>query len=191
MNTRYRNAHRWAALLFAGEGPADLLRESSAAAGSLLLNMDRLWEQVVRRMVGDAARELGGLAVRDPRAFPLTVTVDGGPTRSLRPDVLIRLPSHDTVLPVDAKYKIQKAHAIEAGDLHQLATYATDAASSASHDRAAVHHRLDPATGGTDCRTRLAGANRRCRRRRQPTSARRRQTTPTGTRSRCQRTVED
>jgi hypothetical protein len=87
--------------------------------------MDRLWEGVVRRLVGDAAHGLHGEIVDDPSRYPLRVTVDGASSRTLRPDALIRIPSLDAVLPIDAKYKIQKARVIEAGDLHQLATYAS------------------------------------------------------------------
>jgi 5-methylcytosine-specific restriction enzyme subunit McrC len=125
MNTTYRNAHRWAQLLFTSGGPADLLRESDAVAGSLLLNMDRLWEHVVHRMASEAASALGGTVVRGGGQLALTVRADARQTSGLRPDVLIRFGKQPTlVIPIDAKYKIPTTQIVGSDDLHQLLTYA-------------------------------------------------------------------
>src|SRR5207248_872539 len=124
MNAAYRHAHAWGALVFGRGGPADLLRPSDAIAGSLLINMDSLWESVVRRLVGDAAAEAGGTVVPPRGENALVVTVDGAYSRTLRPDVLLRYPTAGMVLPVDAKYKHATAQAIGRDDLYQLLTYA-------------------------------------------------------------------
>jgi 5-methylcytosine-specific restriction enzyme subunit McrC len=124
MNAAYRDAHAWADLILGGGGPADLLRPSEALAGSLLIDMDRLWESLVRRLVGDAAAEVGGTVVPLHGENALVVTVDGAYSRTLRPDVLVQYLQPAMVLPVDAKYKHATTQAISSDDLHQLLTYA-------------------------------------------------------------------
>src|SRR2546423_9605808 len=124
MNTAYRPAPAWAALLLGGGGPADLLRAAEPQADSLLVNMDRLWEAVVRRMVGETIAETDAiLATRNEHA--LIVTVDGRRGRALQPDVLVLYPGAAITLPIDAKYKHATSKAISSDDLHQLLTYAT------------------------------------------------------------------
>ncbi|WP_203933840.1 McrC family protein [Virgisporangium ochraceum] len=155
MNAAYRVAHTWAALLLGGGGPTDLLRPSDAIAGSLLIDMDRLWESLVRRMVGDAAAEMGGTVVPAGGQNALKVTVDDDYSTTFRPDVLIRyLEPTLVVLPVDAKYKHASTRAIDSSDLHQLLTYAA-AYPMPPPPRAIVVHPAD--LGWTRRRVAVAG----------------------------------
>ncbi|MFD4461602.1 McrC family protein [Nocardia sp. NPDC058480] len=121
LNRRYQPAHLWAGLVLNGGGVADLLVDNGATGDSLLLDMPRLWEAVIVRLVGDAA-PAGSRIVGS--AGPHSITVHGDLNRrtTFRPDVLLQLPN-GTFLPADAKYKTYGNHRIAAPDVHQLLTY--------------------------------------------------------------------
>jgi 5-methylcytosine-specific restriction enzyme subunit McrC len=55
VNQRYRPAHAWARMLLNDQSIDDLLVDSGASADAFLVDMNRLWEAVVRRMAADAA----------------------------------------------------------------------------------------------------------------------------------------
>lgn len=124
MNHAYRPAHAWAALLFGRAGPADLLRHAHLQARSLLIDMNVMWESIVRRMITEAVGA-GGTVVPPRGAHALLVCVEGGANRALQPDVLVRFPADGTTLPIDAKYKHASAKVISRDDLYQVLTYAS------------------------------------------------------------------
>ncbi|WP_084495296.1 McrC family protein [Nocardia shimofusensis] len=123
LNQRYRGAHTWAALLLRGGGVADLLADCGSKAGSLLLDLPRLWETVVRRLCAESCPPEGILlAARGNDA--ITVRGDLTSTSRFRPDVLIRLGGPDAaVVPIDAKYKTYHTDRVSPSDIHQLLTY--------------------------------------------------------------------
>ncbi|MFC4330205.1 PE-PGRS family protein [Streptomyces andamanensis] len=129
LNSHYRPAHAWARMLLGGGGVSDLLDPYGFGAKSLLLNLDVLWEMVVRRMAVDAAARVGGRAARDREGRILTHGGLQGSPRSFRPDVLLAFPpaagegTATRFLAVDAKYKRYATSDVSAADRHQLLTY--------------------------------------------------------------------
>jgi len=123
LNRRYRGAHTWAALMLRGGGVADLLADCGSEAGSMLLDLPRLWETAVRRLCAESCPPQGVLL---PARGNDAITVRGDlfSTSRFRPDVLVRLGGPDAaVVPVDAKYKTYQANKVAAADVHQLLTY--------------------------------------------------------------------
>ncbi|WP_282793944.1 PE-PGRS family protein [Streptomyces sp. CC224B] len=129
LNLHYRAAHAWARMVLAGGGVRDLLDPYGYGAKSLLLNLDVLWERVVRRMAVEAATALGGRVARPEEGTILTHGTLQGPPPSFRPDVLLAFPSAageataTRFLTVDAKYKRYATTDVSATDRHQLLTY--------------------------------------------------------------------
>jgi 5-methylcytosine-specific restriction enzyme subunit McrC len=151
MNSRYRPAHTWAALLLGGGGLSGLLVEGPWQAESLLINMNRLWEAVVRRLAGEAATALGGSPVPVSGDRAIVVHEQGRTTRSFPPDVLLRLrPEDPALLPVDAKYKRYDQDAVGNADIHQLLTYAHGYRRAGEVSRALIVH---PAALGSSHRS--------------------------------------
>jgi 5-methylcytosine-specific restriction enzyme subunit McrC len=104
-----------------------------------MLNLDTLWERVVRQMAVEAATAAGG---RPARADEGRITTHGGFGKTpppFRPDVLLAFDSPDSpdspdpadpadpaagrLLAVDAKYKAYQNKNVSADDRHQLLTY--------------------------------------------------------------------
>ncbi|WP_433795630.1 McrC family protein [Actinoplanes sp. CA-252034] len=132
MNQTYQEAHTWARHILGGNQLNDLLRDEGVTAGSLLIDMDTVWERLIQRVAAEAAALMGGGVQPVRGEYELRVSGDGVPSRALTPDVLIRYGSPERLLPVDAKYKIPSIKAISRDDLYQLLTYA---AAYADRDR--------------------------------------------------------
>jgi len=141
MNNRYQPAHIWAALLLGGGGFSDLLVEGTQQAESLLVNMNRLWEAVVRRLAEEAATTFGGSPFPATEDRFIVLREQDRATRSFRPDVLLRpRPDDRSQLPVDAKYKRYDQHAVAPDDIHQLLTYAHSYRGPGEIPRALIVH---------------------------------------------------
>lgn len=123
-NQRYRAAHVWTRMLLDDNGISDLFVDSGAAADAFMVDMNRLWEAVVRRMVRDAVAPMGGLLVSAVGPDRIKVQGDVGNSSSFLPDVLVGFDGEAQRIPVDAKYKAYGGRGVSAGDVHQLTTYA-------------------------------------------------------------------
>ncbi|MEU9608680.1 PE-PGRS family protein [Streptomyces sp. NPDC048057] len=129
LNSHYRGAHAWARSVLGGGGVSDLLDPYGFGTKSLLLNLNVLWEKVVKRMAFDAANDLGGRAARKQEGSIFTHGGHGNNHPPFVPDVLLAFPRQaeqpaDTrFLVVDAKYKKYGEKNVEAADRHQLLTY--------------------------------------------------------------------
>ncbi|THV42147.1 McrC family protein [Glycomyces buryatensis] len=123
-NRRYRPAHAWARMLLNDESIGDLLVDSGATADAFILDMNKLWEAVVKRMVADAVAPMNGSLI--PAAGPDRVRVQGdvGNASSFLPDALVGFAGVPDRIPVDAKYKRYAKQGTSASDVHQLTTYA-------------------------------------------------------------------
>lgn len=160
LNSRYRSAHVWAALLLRSGGVTDLLIDEGANAESLLLDMPMLWESVVRRMLGAAAPP-GAVTVSSAGGTGITAHGDISGRPPFRPDVLLRLrtkTAEPVYFPADAKYKRYDVKTVSAADVHQLLTYVSGYSPEISPVAAIVH----PSPGFHSHRTlRVAGNGRR------------------------------
>ncbi|QFQ98999.1 PE-PGRS family protein [Streptomyces phaeolivaceus] len=151
LNTHYRAAHAWARLVLGGGGVTDLLDPYGFGAKSLLLNLNVLWENVVRRMAVDAATALGGRGARPGEGV---IRTHGGlkdNTPPFNPDVLLVFPprgegsADSRFLAVDAKYKSYVTKNVSSADRHQLLTYIAGYTDPADALALVVH----PAPGGS------------------------------------------
>ncbi|TWP48087.1 hypothetical protein FKR81_29335 [Lentzea tibetensis] len=124
MNVHYFAAHNWAALLLRTGGVADLMVQHELPGESRLLDMFRLWESVVHRMVGSTT--ISPIHVRRPSG-----------TAYFRPDAVARL-STGTVA-VDAKYKDYDDRNVSREDVHQLLTYSSAYRASETPRAVIVH----------------------------------------------------
>ncbi|MFC4950725.1 5-methylcytosine restriction system specificity protein McrC [Pseudonocardia sp. GCM10023141] len=120
MNVRYQSAHLWAGLLLNGGGVNDMLVDGSWNAGTLLINMNVLWERVVQRPAGPALDSRPGFGPhRRDRAGPRDETLhprcDAGRTRRVGHGA-------DT-----GRCQVQglRIQTLDRNDAHQLLTYAS------------------------------------------------------------------
>ncbi|MFF0475070.1 PE-PGRS family protein [Streptomyces sp. NPDC004284] len=137
LNSHYRAAHAWSRMVLGGGGVTDLLDPYGFGAKSLLLNLNVLWERVVRRMAADAAVSLGGRQAGPAEGAIRTRGGLGKKSPPFRPDVLLAFPqaagggaatadagpAATRFLAVDAKYKKYGEKNVSADDRHQLLTY--------------------------------------------------------------------
>lgn len=151
VNQHYRAAHAWSGLVLGGGGVSDLLAHRGHEADSLLLNLDRLWELVVRRMAVDAAGPLGGRLARPEEG---RISTRGGLKSrdpSFRPDTLLAFdsPAPTRFLAIDAKHKDLQSENVDAPDRHHLLTYIAGYTTPAAPLAVIVH----PARTGASHRT--------------------------------------
>ncbi|GAB2725844.1 hypothetical protein GCM10010442_54300 [Kitasatospora kifunensis] len=137
LNAHYRPAHTWARLVLGGGGANDLLLDRGARAQSVMLNLDVLWERVVRQMAAEAATAAGGRLATADEGRIATHGGFGKTPHPFRPDVLLAFDPPDApnspgapdpvaggrLLAVDAKYKAYQGKNVSADDRHQLLTY--------------------------------------------------------------------
>ncbi|MCC3650909.1 McrC family protein [Streptomyces sp. S07_1.15] len=143
LNEHYGLAHTWARLVLVTDrgGVTDLLTERGLRADSMLLNMDVLWERVVRQMAHNIATEFGGRHVSSVGKLGIRTAGDMSKTeKSFTPDVLLCFPaSQPRFLPIDAKYKTYAKKTVSSEDRHQLLTYIAGYAMPGAPLAAIVH----------------------------------------------------
>jgi 5-methylcytosine-specific restriction enzyme subunit McrC len=123
LNEHYRPAHRWALLLLASGGFADLFAGSPWRGRAFLLEMNALFEGFATRLLRDGAA--GTDVSVHPQASRAGIIWDEASHRSyshVRPDVLLR--GRDWQLPVDAKYKLYEDRKVSSADVYQSFLYA-------------------------------------------------------------------
>lgn len=126
-NEHYRPAHRWARLLLSGGGIDGLFTTGPLASRAFFVDMNRLFEDFVTRLLKDGAAG-SGLTVTGQSA-QRRVLVDEATQKhysEVRPDVLVRgvrggVPFR---LPVDAKYKLYERKKLSTQDIYQAFLYA-------------------------------------------------------------------
>ncbi|MBB4982701.1 MULTISPECIES: McrC family protein [Streptomyces] len=126
-NEHYRPAHLWAGLLLTGGGLDGLFAPGPLASRAFLIDMNRLFEAFVTRLLEDGARGSGlraeGQSSRSGVLFDERVGKSYG---AVRPDVLVsglRF-GRPYRLPVDVKYKLYGEKKLSPEDLYQASLYA-------------------------------------------------------------------
>jgi 5-methylcytosine-specific restriction enzyme subunit McrC len=131
-NAHYRNAHHWSLLLLTGNAIRDLYRGGLGRAPVFLLDMNRLFEDFVSRLVTEA---MAGTGVRvQPQARDRSVLVNettARPYGTVIPDLLLMRGPWQLV--VDIKYKLYDERNVEPGDLYQAFLYAQALARPGPH----------------------------------------------------------
>jgi 5-methylcytosine-specific restriction enzyme subunit McrC len=97
----------------------DFYGTGSATAFAFLIDIDRLFENFVSRLVGTA--------LEGRQASSSSILVDAATGRSykaVRPDFLLEDPAARARLPLDCKYKLYDRRQIDPGDIYQTFLYA-------------------------------------------------------------------
>ncbi|MFI8513122.1 McrC family protein [Streptomyces sp. NPDC085460] len=126
-NEHYRPAHRWAGLLLTGGGLDGLFASGPLASRAFLIDMNRLFEAFVTRLLEEGAAGAGLRVERQTaRSEVLFDERAGRSYGTVRPDVLISGDRGGAPfrLPVDVKYKLYAEKKLSPEDLYQASLYA-------------------------------------------------------------------
>ena len=108
-NEHYRPAHRWAALLLTGGGIGDLFARGPLASRAFLVDMNRLFESFVTRLLTEASAGTGCTVRGQSRERGvLRNELTGLPYSEVRPDLMLVGHRGGAAFsrPVDVKYKL-------------------------------------------------------------------------------------
>jgi 5-methylcytosine-specific restriction enzyme subunit McrC len=122
-NAHYRQAHHWSLLLLRGRAVRDLYASGGGRTSVFLLDMNRLFEDFVTRLVRDAMA--GTDVLVRPQARDRSVLVNeatGRPHGTVIPDILLTRDARRLV--ADAKYKLYDERNLDSSDLFQAFLYA-------------------------------------------------------------------
>jgi 5-methylcytosine-specific restriction enzyme subunit McrC len=127
LNEHYRNPHVLAWLILDGLGPRDVLVTGETNCFAFLIDMNRLFEMFVFRLVD---RLLTGSAMRvhyqrADRSIIVNAST-GQPYARVVPDILVERSGADTAarLAIDAKYKLYDERKLSSSDVYQSFLYA-------------------------------------------------------------------
>jgi len=119
----YREAHQLAWLLLRGQALDDLFIRGSGRTQAFLIDMNRLFEDFVTRLLEEELALRGVSVHRQARDHNLVL--DGSTGRgysAIIPDVLLE--TGKTSIPLDIKYKLYDKRKLESGDIYQTFFYA-------------------------------------------------------------------
>lgn len=127
LNEHYRQAHRLAWLVLDGLGVEDLLAPGAPRCFAFLIDMNRLFEQFVFRVV-DRLFSSSTTRVRSQRQ-DRSIVVDvatNSPYMHVVPDLLVETatPGGHVRLAIDAKYKLYDERKVDSADVYQTFLYA-------------------------------------------------------------------
>lgn len=135
LNEHYRDAHKLAWLLLDALGTKDILSAGDARCFSFLLDMNRLFEAFVARMLQELCRPCGYVVhcqLGENSIIQDATTLQ--PYARVIPDVVIQStgPGAVTRLPIDAKYKCYDHRKVANPDIYQCFLYAQAYGNTAS-----------------------------------------------------------
>jgi 5-methylcytosine-specific restriction enzyme subunit McrC len=139
-NGRYRPAHELAKLVLQGHALNDMYDTSGATVSAFLIDMNRVFERFVSRLVKEALATTS-LHVLEQRRIQATIRNDrtGRSYSTIVPDLVI----HDTALdgrsvPIDVKYKTYDLRKLSTSDIYQSFLYAYALAEESADRRAGI-----------------------------------------------------
>lgn len=156
LNEHYRDAHGLAYLLLGGQGADDLFVSGETRCFAFLLDMNRLFERFVHRLVEKCLAGTG-LRVRYQRSDSSIIlnAATALPYKRVIPDLLIEAPTGMRArLAVDAKYKLYDEQRLGSGDVYQSFLYAY-AYGGATASGLPISLLIYPASSGVVCSVRL------------------------------------
>jgi 5-methylcytosine-specific restriction enzyme subunit McrC len=125
LNAHYRGAHELAWLLLeATHGVDDLFQHGATTSFAFLLDMNRLFERFVERLLSAALAQTAKLYFQRPSGSVIRRADTGALYLRQVPDALVRINSLGVTLPVDAKYKRYARRRVDAADIAQTFLYA-------------------------------------------------------------------
>jgi 5-methylcytosine-specific restriction enzyme subunit McrC len=146
-NAHYRAAHHWALVLLERLGITDLYAGGPGQSFVFLIDMNRLFEAFVTRLLTDTLEPHGIRVLPQYRTPSIVVDEDLGTTYArVIPDLLVDLPTGQRI-PADAKYKRYDDRRVDRGDVYQAFLYAFAYAHPAAGSPASLI--LYPATSGS------------------------------------------
>jgi 5-methylcytosine-specific restriction enzyme subunit McrC len=155
LNEHYRDAHTLAWLLLDGLGVKDLLAPGDTSCFAFLIDMNRLFERFVHRLV-ERLLGRGSWLIKYQRADPSIVwnADTDRPYSRVIPDLLVEDSVSGARLAIDAKYKRYDERKLTPGDIYQsfLYAYAYSAEAASRVPRAVLVY---PAETGSVSSTRL------------------------------------
>lgn len=126
LNEQYREAHQLAFLILDAMGADDLLAPGATGCFAFLLDMNRLFERFVHRLV-DICLAGTGARVRYQHVDNSIIlnAMTGAPYKRVIPDLLIETSGPEPCcLAMDAKYKLYDDRDLSSGDVYQSFLYA-------------------------------------------------------------------
>jgi 5-methylcytosine-specific restriction enzyme subunit McrC len=126
MNEHYRDAHELARIVLDGLGLDDVLRGGATRSFAFMIDMNRLFERFVRRLVERLLRE-HPCRVHYQKANKSILWDIGSdrPYTRVVPDLVVeRLGEARSYLPIDAKYKLYSDRKVATADIYQAFLYA-------------------------------------------------------------------
>lgn len=133
-NDRYRHVHELAGIVLDGLAFDDLFDVSTGRVSAFMLNMNKVFEAFISRLVRDALAPTG-LRVSMQKALSAVIAREqGGTYTTVRPDLVIEDPSTGRMISLDAKYKTYQDKKVQASDIYQTFLYAY-ALARTEHDR--------------------------------------------------------
>jgi 5-methylcytosine-specific restriction enzyme subunit McrC len=136
-NQRYRRAHELALIILDGLAFDDLYDTSSGRATAFLLNMNRLFESFITRLVQHALVGTDLTATTQKRLHAVVRDEQSGATYAvLRPDLVVDGPAGP--VPIDVKYKAYDTKKISTDDIYQTFLYAYALGGSDRERRAGI-----------------------------------------------------
>jgi 5-methylcytosine-specific restriction enzyme subunit McrC len=123
-NVHYRAAHHWALVLLERLGITDLYATGPGQSFVFLIDMNRLFEAFVTRLLTDTLEPQGIRLLPQHRTPSIVVDEDLATTYArVIPDLLVELPTGQRI-PADAKYKRYDDRRVDRGDVYQAFLYA-------------------------------------------------------------------
>jgi 5-methylcytosine-specific restriction enzyme subunit McrC len=123
-NAYYQGAHHWALLLLERLGINDLYSTGLGRSFVFLIDMNRLFEQFVTRLLADTLEPHGIRVLPQHRTPSIIVDEDLSTTYArVIPDLLLELPTGHRV-PADVKYKRYDDRRVDPSDVYQAFMYA-------------------------------------------------------------------
>jgi len=126
-NQHYRQAHQLAWIILDALGVEDILAPGAVRSFAFLIDMDRLFEMFVARLIQRLLINTGDRVRYQRRDRSIIWNEDmRRPYSTVVPDVLVerRRGERLTRLPVDAKYKLYDERRVSPGDIYQSFLYA-------------------------------------------------------------------
>jgi 5-methylcytosine-specific restriction enzyme subunit McrC len=125
-NARYRAAHELAKLVLRATAFHDLYDTTGPDVGAFLIDMNRVFERFVIRLIDEALADSPDEVVVAHQRFRAVVRdEDTGRTYSaIDPDLIIKQSVSGGITPIDAKYKLYERRKLSASDIYQTFLYA-------------------------------------------------------------------